>query len=66
MTDDQANIILVNREAERLFEVPGGTSAISRRSQDVRANDTKFSSFISEFALSPASTRVALAAITSV
>ncbi len=64
VTDDEANIILMNREAERLFEVPGGTSAISRRSQDVRANDTKFSSFISEFALSPASTRIAQVTLT--
>jgi signal transduction histidine kinase len=54
----------MNREAERLFEVPGGTSAVSRRGQDVRANDTRFSSFISEFALSPASTRVAQMTLT--
>jgi signal transduction histidine kinase len=59
VTDDQSNIILLNREAERLFEVPVGTAAISQRSHDVRANDTKFSSFISEFALSPSATRVA-------
>jgi PAS domain S-box-containing protein len=64
VTDDQSNIILMNREAERLFEVPVGTAAISRRSQDVRANDTKFSSFISEFALSPAATRVSDVSLT--
>jgi PAS domain S-box-containing protein len=58
VTDDQSNIILMNREAERLFEVLGGTEPQSRVHQDVRANDTKFSSFISDFALSPDATRV--------
>jgi PAS domain S-box-containing protein len=59
VTDDQANIILMNREAERLFEVPAGTDLRDRRRQEVRANDTKFSSFISDLALSPDTTRVA-------
>lgn len=59
VTDDQSNIILVNREAERLFDIPPGTALRSRRRQDVRANDTKFSSFISDFALSPDQTRTA-------
>src|SRR5690606_21924078 len=53
VTDDQSNIILMNREAERLFDVPPGTDLQARRRQDVRANDTRFSSFISDFALSP-------------
>ncbi|HEV2129676.1 MAG TPA: ATP-binding protein, partial [Longimicrobiaceae bacterium] len=52
VTDEESNIILMNREAERLFEVPSGTELRSRRRQDVRANDTKFSSFISDFSLS--------------
>ncbi|MQA91532.1 MAG: PAS domain S-box protein [Gemmatimonas sp.] len=59
VTDDQSNIILMNRQAERLFDVPAGTSSGSRRRQDIRANDTKFSSFISDFAVSPDRTRVA-------
>ncbi|MEX2582370.1 MAG: ATP-binding protein [Gemmatimonadota bacterium] len=59
VTDDQSNIILMNREAERLFDIPTGTALRSRRRQDVRANDTKFSSFISDFALNPDQTRVA-------
>jgi PAS domain S-box-containing protein len=59
VTDDQANIMLMNREAERLFEVPAGTELKDRRRQEVRANDTKFSSFISDLALSPDLTRVA-------
>jgi PAS domain S-box-containing protein len=52
VTDDEANIILMNREAERLFDVPQGTSIKSRRRLEVRTNDTKFSSFVSDFALS--------------
>jgi PAS domain S-box-containing protein len=59
VTDDQSNIILMNREAERLFDIPPATGLRSRRRQDVRANDTKFSSFISDFALSPDPTREA-------
>ncbi len=64
VTDDQSNIILMNREAERLFDIPAGTGLRARRRQDVRANDTKFSSFISDFALSPDSTREAQFALT--
>jgi PAS domain S-box-containing protein len=59
VTDDQTNIILMNREAERLFEVPPGTDLRSQHRREVRANDTKFSSFISDFALSPDHTRIA-------
>jgi PAS domain S-box-containing protein len=59
VTDDQANIILMNREAERLFEVPPGTELKDRRRREIRANDTKFSSLISDLALSPDLTRVA-------
>src|SRR5690606_21414533 len=57
VTDDQSNIILMNREAERLFEAPPNSELNSKVRQDVRANDTKFSSFISDFALSPDATR---------
>ncbi|CAN5675878.1 hypothetical protein BH23GEM3_BH23GEM3_05050 [soil metagenome] len=59
VTDDQANIILMNREAERLFEVPLDSELHDRRRQDVRANDTKFSSFTSDLALSSDLTRTA-------
>ena len=58
VTDDQSNIILMNREAERLFEAPVHSDLNSKVRQDVRANDTKFSSFISDFALSQDSSRV--------
>ena len=64
VTDEQSNIILMNREAERLFEIAPGTGAKSRKRLDVRANDTKFSSFISDFGLSPDMTRAAQFALT--
>lgn len=59
VTDEESNIILMNREAERLFEIPPGTGIRSRIRQDVRTNDTKFSSFVSDFAVSPDFTRIA-------
>jgi PAS domain S-box-containing protein len=58
VTDEASNIILMNREAERLFEVPPGADLRSRQRREVRANDTKFSSFISDLALSPDTTRI--------
>src|SRR5690606_12396009 len=58
VTDDQSNIILMNREAERLFEAPVHSDLNSKVRQDVRTNDTKFSSFISDFALSQDPSRV--------
>jgi PAS domain S-box-containing protein len=57
VTDDQANIILMNPEAERLFEVPRTAGLRDARRQGVRANDTKFSSVISDLALSPDTAR---------
>ena len=51
VTDPESNIILMNREAEKLFEVPAGMGARSNWRRDVRTNDTKFSTFISDFAL---------------
>ncbi len=54
VTDEDSNIILTNHQAERLFEA----SADSPGEQEVRTNDTRFSSFISDFALSPDASRV--------
>lgn len=55
VTDDRANIILMNRQAELLFG--SATSNIGYASGDrssaVRSNDTKFTTFISDFSLSP-------------
>lgn len=65
VTDDQSNIILMNREAERLFEAPASSDLTSKVRQDVRANDTKFSSLISDFALSPDLSRVTQISLTA-
>lgn len=55
VTDDRSNIILMNRQAEHLFEI--GDNAPRDRQISVRANDTKFTTFISDFTLSPAPSR---------
>ena len=53
VTDDHSKIILMNQQAERLFELP--TDTTSRRQQSaVRGNDTHFTTFISDFLLSTA------------
>ncbi|MDQ2890062.1 MAG: ATP-binding protein [Gemmatimonadota bacterium] len=55
VTDDRANILLMNRQAELLFG--SATSnigyAAGDRSSAVRSNDTRFTTFISDFSLSP-------------
>ncbi len=55
VTDDRADIILMNRQAEQLFEAggrggPNGDLA-------VRSNDTKFTTFISDFTINPSLSR---------
>lgn len=59
VTDDRSNIILMNRQAELLFG--SATANIGYASGDpsdaVRANDTKFTTFISDFSLSPEGSR---------
>jgi PAS domain S-box-containing protein len=57
VTDSSANIILMNDEAEQLFHGPRGGGHTYRVSQTIRQNDTKFTSFISEFALTDDRTR---------
>jgi PAS domain S-box-containing protein len=57
VTDERSNIILMNDQAEQLFQI-GESEARSRREvAAVRGNDTKFTSFISEFALLDADAR---------
>jgi PAS domain S-box-containing protein len=51
VTDERSNIILMNDQAEKLFEVLGNEPRSRRELQAVQGNDTKFTSFISEFAL---------------
>ena len=52
VTDDQAKIFLMNPLAEQLFETPRAGSD-RRQLQRVRENDTKFTTLISDFVLSP-------------
>jgi PAS domain S-box-containing protein len=51
VTDERSNIILMNDQAELLFEDGGAVPRNRREMQAIRGNDTKFTSFISEFAL---------------
>jgi PAS domain S-box-containing protein len=52
VTDEKSNIILMNEQAERLFQVAESEGPHNpRQLAAVRGNDTKFTSFISEFAL---------------
>jgi signal transduction histidine kinase len=55
VTDDRSNIILMNKEAEQLFEADDSESW--ERASTVQANDTKFTTFISDFTISPALAR---------
>jgi PAS domain S-box-containing protein len=50
VTDERSNIILMNDQAEQLFQT-ASEPATRRAMAAVRGNDTKFTSFISEFAL---------------
>jgi signal transduction histidine kinase len=51
VTDDRSKIILMNDQAERLFELYEGAPS-RRQQQAVRGNDTNFTTFISDFLLS--------------
>jgi PAS domain S-box-containing protein len=57
VTDDRSNIIMMNRQAEQLFgmeAVPVTKDTPARGyATAVRSNDTKFTTFISDFTLSP-------------
>ncbi|HEX5437389.1 MAG TPA: ATP-binding protein [Gemmatimonadaceae bacterium] len=52
VTDDQSKIMLMNPQAELLFELPA-TAHDRQWAQRVRANDTKFTTVISDFTISP-------------
>ena len=58
VTDERSNIILMNREGERLFDAPPESSPESRERRAVRMNDTKFTSLMSDFLLQPEDRRV--------
>jgi PAS domain S-box-containing protein len=51
VTDERSNIILMNDQAEQLFQMGAGEPRSRREVAAVRGNDTKFTSFISDFAL---------------
>ena len=51
VTDGKSNIILMNRQAEELFELTDVTGRDDLMVQRVRNNDMKVTSFISDFAL---------------
>jgi PAS domain S-box-containing protein len=51
VTDQRSNIILMNDQAEQLFQIGEAETRNRRELAAVRGNDTKFTSFISEFAL---------------
>jgi PAS domain S-box-containing protein len=51
VTDERSNIILMNDQAEQLFQISDKEPRSHKGIASVRGNDTKFTSFISEFAL---------------
>jgi PAS domain-containing protein len=51
VTDERSNIILMNDQAEQLFQISDPQSRNRKELASVRGNDTKFTSFISEFAI---------------
>ncbi|MGQ0714988.1 MAG: PAS domain-containing sensor histidine kinase [Gemmatimonadaceae bacterium] len=53
VTDGQSRIILMNRQAEELFELSDATLRDHLMAQRVRNNDMKVTSFISDFAMTP-------------
>ena len=57
VTDERSNIILMNDQAEQLFQGSGTGARTRREMQAIQGNDTKFTSFISEFALLDANSR---------
>ncbi len=57
VTNERSNIILMNDQAEQLFEMTEMETRSRREIAAVRGNDTKFTSFISEFTLLDADSR---------
>jgi PAS domain S-box-containing protein len=51
VTDEHSNIILMNPEADRLFIPPAGAAGEGPNRQLIQANDTKFTTLISNFLL---------------
>ncbi len=51
VTDERSNIILMNDQADQLFQDSGEEHRTRREQQAIQGNDMKFTSFISEFSL---------------
>ncbi|MGH7504272.1 MAG: histidine kinase dimerization/phospho-acceptor domain-containing protein, partial [Longimicrobiales bacterium] len=51
VTDEHSNIILMNPEADRLFIPPPGAAGVGPSRHLIQANDTKFTTLISNFLL---------------
>jgi PAS domain S-box-containing protein len=64
VTDNASKIILMNEQAERLFEIQEGSSAPRRQQQAVRSNDTQFTTLVSDFLLSNQRSRQARMVLT--
>ncbi|HEY0810837.1 MAG TPA: ATP-binding protein, partial [Longimicrobiales bacterium] len=58
VTDEASNIILMNPEADRLFVLDPASDPEAPYSKNVQANDTKFTSIISDFLLQAKRRRV--------
>jgi PAS domain S-box-containing protein len=58
LTDQNSNIILMNPEADRLFVVPPEADPQTHWARLVQANDTRFTSLMSDFLLQPDRRRV--------
>jgi PAS domain S-box-containing protein len=58
VTDQRSNIILMNKEGERLFDVPPGSPPESKQRRAIRANDTRFTSVMSDLLIRPEHRRV--------
>ena len=59
VTDDESKIILMNAEAERLFEATAHDDASGgAASRAVQANDTRFTTLIADFMLQPVQRRM--------
>ncbi|MBC7790679.1 MAG: PAS domain-containing protein [Anaerolineae bacterium] len=53
VSDSQSKLIMMNPQAERLFDLPVESPDDRQIGQRVRGNDTRFATFISDFAISP-------------
>ena len=53
VTDEQTNIVLMNPEADRLFVVDDDAATDRVARQQIQANDTRFTTLISNFLLRP-------------